>query len=615
MTEKLTLDKIRKQIAHDSLTHIRECKLSKNVSYFVVRSFPGSGKTTSIMMAIDKAGFTWLYLAPFHDVIRENLKYSKLREYEFHHFKSKSQDGMCLSEDYKEYADQGFNITAFCETRCPYKNNGCPYYETKTLIESYPSCWAGVHSHVPTYLQKFLYEISYERRKMLNYYDAIIIDEFPFQVLFNQVIIQKSDIDELRDVINRMIDCDEKDLVMDILNEMTLATGSIPINYSRIKNLISNTRGLDFREFNQDYDAILLRLISNKEIHRPPKNFLFNISMIYNENPSLKKLKWMIYQHAWDGWSKTGIYITTSNVKYFKNLPIPVIALDATAEIKAWNTLLNDECSYESIDMKYTNIYQLLSRGRYPVSTWVTVKDNKKTLSSTGERLCDLIIKICNRKNNAVLLCSNKRIKKLTGDYLSKNYEKDNYKFAIFYNLRSRNEYYENCDTCIVIHEPNIPPLQLDIMKNVIGWDESMLRKLMTESEIKQAIGRIRQNILITPSGRIREDVEIYILPGSITSDNKIVPEAKLIPYVNMAQGNLNTLGGFLEEAIRKVGETTLKKLRKATSDLCSRNELKKELMKMYNEGFISNYKRSIKWKNKEVEYERKFNKNIYISK
>ncbi len=606
----LSIEEIRKLIAGRALSHIHECKREGIVQYLVVKTFPGSGKTTSIMMAIDKAGYNWIYLAPFHDIVRENLKFSRLRNYDFTHLMGKSQKGVCLSKDYRNYAKQGINIDPFCEIRCPYRHNGCPYYEAKEKIESYPENWAGVHSHVPTYLQKFLFQTYYNDKQMYRHYDVLIIDEFPFQVLFNQEIIKRKDIDDLRNVINYMtLDTKEKWFSMNFLDQLTLATGDIDINHRKLKFLLEANRGLDFNSFLKEYDVTLLRLISNEIVKYPPKNLLFNLSLIHSENPSLQKLEWMIHKHKYDGWSTPGIYVTTSNVNYFRNLPLPVIALDATAEIDAWNVLLNDVCRKESIDIEYRNIYQLKSHARYPVATWVEFNDdNNIQLTSVGTKLCELIVEICKRKKYSVLICSNKRIRALIEDYLNKNYDKNNYEFAIYYNLRSRNRYYETCDSCIISHEPNIPPLQLEIMNNVIGWDVDLLRNLMTTSEIKQAIGRVRQNIIMTPEERMREDVEIFIFPGAHSHNNRFLEEVKLIPYENMYLGKLLTLQDVLKSILEKIEKTSVKSLAEYTSDLCSLSALKSELKRMYLNGYISDYKRKIKWlfKNeKETKYKR----------
>jgi len=162
---KHTLDSVREIIANRSVEHIRECDIEKIIQYLVIQSFTGSGKSVSVMKAIDEAGYTWMYFAPFHDIIKENLEYSKLRNYDFIHMKGKDQEGVCFADEYKEYLKMGVSITPFCETRCTYRHEGCPYYETKDLIESFPLSWAGVHSHIPTYLQTFLFNKKYEQRK------------------------------------------------------------------------------------------------------------------------------------------------------------------------------------------------------------------------------------------------------------------------------------------------------------------------------------------------------------------------------------------------------------------------------------------------------------------
>ena len=75
MTEKLTIQKIRELIADLSVRFVNECSINRLRINQIISTFPGSGKTTSVMEAIDKAGYTWMYFAPFHDVIQENLHF------------------------------------------------------------------------------------------------------------------------------------------------------------------------------------------------------------------------------------------------------------------------------------------------------------------------------------------------------------------------------------------------------------------------------------------------------------------------------------------------------------------------------------------------------------
>lgn len=609
----LTIDEIREIIADKALRHI-ERGTQDNL---VVQTFPGSGKTTSIMKAIDSQHYNWIYLSPFHDIIVENLKFSRLRNYEFVHLKGRKQPGVCLIPEYRELAQKGININPFCETRCPYKNEGCPYFRTRKKIESFPQSWAGVHSHVPTYLQTYFYNNFYEGSMMYHYYDVIIIDEFPFNVLYDQIICKRDDIDRLREVINHIeVDSEEKEVLQKVLDELTLATGSIDINYTKILSIFENHRGLDFEKFIKHYDATLLYLVRHEFIQYPPKKILFMLKEIYKQNPDRDTIEWNIYKHSCTGWkwNPEGIYMTVSNIDKFQRLPLPVIALDATAKIDAWNTLLGGECNSEEIDLEYKNIYQLRTRARYPVRSWVTRENSKLVLSNTGKRLADLIIEICKRKEYDVLLCSNKRIQKLLTEYLQQTYHRENYEFANYYNLRSRNSFYESCDTCIITHEPNIPPLQTNILRNITGWDEEIIQNLMTESEIFQAIGRIRQNIKETPFGREREDVEVFILPGANGfTRSKLLPEVTMIPYERMLDGNLITVESAVKELIKYCGGTNIRHLWQLCNDFVTKRALKNILKKLYLNGYITNYRGYIEW-DEEAEQQRnkvKYKRNV----
>ena len=480
----LTIGGIRKTIASEALSHIRSCDIYgiRNEA-LVIRTFPGSGKTTSVMEILDKSGYTWIYLAPFHDIIKENLLYSKQREYDFVHLKGKDQPGMCLSPEYREYAKRGLSITPFCESRCPYKNDGCPYYEIKREIETFPQCWAGVHAHIPTYLQSYLYDNEYENRKMFNHFDAVIIDEFPFQVLYDQVIVSKRDIDNVRDVLHEMDeDTREKDFMRSFLDELTLATRKIDIDFLRVNALMKENRGLDLKKFLERYDYRLLKMFEYEKIVEPPKRLLFSIYKIYDENPDFESIRWMIYKNYTGNWNRKGIYLTVPNIKYFAKFNIPVVVLDATANIRVWSALLGEPVDSEhhlDIDIEYKNIYQLRTGARYPTSSWVKRADDKYILQDSGVKLCRLIKNICSKKKKSVLICATKKVGKLIREYLEENYKKKNYKFAVYYNLRSRNDFYEDCDTCILAHEPNIPELQMEILCNIIHWDEGLLRELM----------------------------------------------------------------------------------------------------------------------------------------
>lgn len=512
----------------------------------IFNTFTGSGKTTTILKTIYEApdGFTWMYFAPYHKVIEENIELSDVID--FHnwiHLESRAK--VCLSKTFRKLAESHINIQPFCDSHCTLRDTKCPYYENLRKLREMPTCFAGVHAHIPTLLQTLLYE-KWNKRCMFNYYDVIIIDEFPLSTVYNQISITKKDIDYCRDVLELLqINNNESYVLMLMLNELSLATDNIGINYNKLKEIMSIRKGIDFDKFKEQYDSKILDLIRKKQILSPPKDIVHCLATIHKKNPTVQDLFWMIHKTKNNQWHKGMIHLSYSNADYFRTLPVKVIALDGTANLPTWKTILGEDSTSISFDIEFKNTYQLIG-ARNPVST--IIKDNKFT--SSGKKLFELLKIICENKKGKVLICATQRIQKI----LKKKLKKEgitNYIFATFFNLRSRNSYYENCDTCVVFHEPNIPPFQVEIIKNVLGWDENIVIKVHREDEIKQAIGRLRQNIPITPSGRKREKREIYIF--SSTGFQKLVPEAEYMLYDDIL--------GFVKGGKKRIFFDKLKKI------------------------------------------------------
>lgn len=539
----IDIEEVRKYIAQNCLDHVRHGK-----GNLVFNTFTGSGKTTTVLDTIYKSedGFTWMYFAPYHKVIEENIELSKVFDiHDFVHLESREK--LCLSKDYKELAKKGINITPFCENLCPFKDKKCPYYENLKRIREKPTCFAGVHAHIPTLLQTLLYE-KWARRCLFNYYDVIIIDEFPSNTIYNQLAINKFDIDYARDILAMTgITSNETHVLKMILDNLSLSTASIGINHAKIHSMLG-LKKLDFDKFKEDYDRELLSLILSKKIRSPPKDIIHSLIEIYSRKPTLKELKWMIYKTISDPWHKSMIYLTVSNMPSFKTLPIKVIALDGTADLPSWKNVLGEDTKSISFDIEYKNAYQLIG-SRNPITTIM----NKNELSPSGHRMFEVLKNICEYKKEKVLICASKRVQRV----LKKEFKKvgiDNYVFATYFNLRSRNSYYEECDTCVLFHEPNIPPFQAEIIKHVLGWDQFIVRKIHREDEMKQGVGRLRQNIEETPNSRLRGLREIFIF--SSTGYKKLFPEAKYMFYDDMLSyvrgGKKRLFFERLEKALQK---------------------------------------------------------------
>lgn len=496
-----------------------------------------------------------MYFAPYHVVIEENIELSNVLHYDdvIHLM---GRDKLCLSNTYREYAKKGINIQPFCENFCTFKDNKCPYYKNiRTLLEE-PKCFAAVHHHIPTLLHQLIYEDVYGE-KFYKYYDVMIIDEFPTSTIYNSLSLTRKDIDYSRDVLQMtQVSGIEKDYIMNFLNQLSLATKSIGIDHEEIKKLLEQ-RGIKFDKFKKDYELGILELINMGRIKSPPNELIHFIIEIYNLNPSLEKLKWMLYKAPTTQWMKGRIYITISNIHYFVSLPIKIIALDGTADIETWRSVIGSPISSIKYDLEYTNTYQLIG-ARNPVSTVVQTGD----LTDSGKKLTDIVATICKYRDYKVLICCTKRVSKLIKKRLD-SFGVRNYVFANYYNLRSRNSYYENSDVCVLFHEPNIPPFQSSIITNVLELDEDIVRRIYRDDEMKQAIGRIRINIPVTPSGRLRNKREVFIL--SSTGYEKLVPEASYMTYNEITSyvksGKRRMFLDNLKEIIRENSPITKDKL------------------------------------------------------
>jgi len=539
--------KIRSYIQQESLNHVRY-----GTGNIIFNTFTGSGKTTTVLKTLYECedGFTWMYFAPYHKVIEENIELSKVID--FHNLVHlQSRKNLCLSREYRAIAEQGINITPFCENFCSYKDSKCPYYENLRIIREMPTCFAGVHSHIPTLLQTLLYE-KWQNKCLFNYYDVIIIDEFPSNTIYNQISITKKDLDYTRDVLQLTeIERNESYVLRLMLDELSLATNSIAINYAKIYSMISTIRRLDFDDFKEEYDGKLLELITKERIKTPPKDIIHFLIEIYKKRPDVQELRWLIYKSESDQWHKGMIHLTISNIPSFRTLPNKVIALDGTADLPTWQSVLGEDCKSISFDIEYKNTYQLIG-ARYPTSTII----RKNDFTSSGLRLYELLKTICEYKKGKVLICATKRVQSVLRKKLKED-EISNYVFATFFNLRSRNSYYEDCDTCVVFHEPNIPPFQVEIIRNVLGWDEDIIIKVHREDEIKQGFGRLRQSFQKTPRGRKRENKrEIFIF--SSTGYKRLVPEAKYMMYDDMLS--------YVKGGKKRLFFDTLKQVLKQTS-------------------------------------------------
>jgi hypothetical protein len=449
-------------------------------------------------MALDQAGMRVIYIAPNHEIIEENVDHSTFRNYSFLHLRGREK--CCVVPEYKKLAKQGLDISslcddcAFCDGPCEYKSN----YET--AYRERPNIGL-CHAHINTFLPRFLQTEITPGKLIRDEYDAIIIDENPIGVFMQQ---KQATTDKLLYLIEVGQACNLEPTILEILNEFLRPT----LDYDRIRRI--RLLNLKEVEVTKRYTKRLAEKMRDGTIQTVPIdliNFLFRMW----ENMTEDNIEHMIYKQN-----------DKLNLNYFNSNPldlgVKIIGLDGTASKIVWDHMLhtslvegdtlyridNTYC-YDKANNCYSLAYQC-GGARYPISSWRRSKE-------TAVHLCKLFDKIAALdKSGKVLIVGTYYINSLINKYLKAK----NVQFAKYYNLRSFNKYYKECDTVIIACEPNIPPDKMETCMALSGWDYETWHRIYTEEEMLQAIGRLRANIQVTPNGRQRSlPLKVFIFPST----------------------------------------------------------------------------------------------------
>ena len=517
-----------------NLHEIRQLIADKGID-FVIRgtvalifcTFTGSGKTTSILNAIDAAGYRWLYCAPSHDIIEENLKRSGLRKFNYLHLEGR--DRVCLREDMKLLASRGINISSFCED-CGFRDNACTYIRKQAEARTKKPNIAITHAHIQQWLPRFL-NTPDGLDTIRDFYDIVIIDENPIKCFIHEKTVTRRDVGFFRDCL---IESRQNPEIVNLVEMMYRDT----LDYDQIRTI--NLSQLNAIGQNKNISRGIANLYQSGQIDHIPPNitpFLFEIFARINDS-SLEHM--MYYREGF------------LNLSYFKpdalDLRLKIIGLDGTANRPVWEHMLDtDAFEIFNIDYQYKNAYQL-DGGRYPITSW------RMKGSTIPARLCTFIDNIASKKKRHVLFVGTKAVNKIAAKLLTAK----NIDYAVYYNLRSKNEFYKKCDTVVLGVEPNPPQEKINACVSLSGWEESIWRRIFREEEMLQAIGRLRQNIIIIEIDGsetiIRERMEVYILPSTGVGDDpkvidkihysNLLPEATVLSKSNLTD-MLDGVGGF----------------------------------------------------------------------
>lgn len=474
--------------------------------FLVVRSFMGSGKTTSVMKILDSNYYRIIYTAPSHDIIEENITNSTFRNYSFLHLKGR--DKVCTRKSELDvYIKSGFDLRFFCK-QCGFRYTTCSYeHDIQKAYRETPNL-ALSHAHIQSFLPDFL-ETGIGDHKIRDNYDLLIIDENPIKCFINELSLSRSEVFHIRDILLRMNNTDYEPL-LELVTELTLDI----LDYDRILSVdITEIKLIPFLE---RYITVVNDMNERGELETLPNGRFFNfIFEILTSRNVRRNIQHMIYYRD--------RYL---NLSYFNRdaleLGLRIMALDGTANKIVWDRLLKTDVEIFRIDDTYTKAFQLTG-GRYPISSW------KKFGSTAPVRLSSIIDDISKTRKRDVIVCGTKFVCKMALQLMKTK----NHMFANYYNLRSKNSFWKQCDTVILACEPNPPQEKINACVTLSGWPENVWRIIYREEEMLQAIGRIRQNIEEDPMKNKREDRIVIILPSTGVDKSRnmsiLLPEAELV--------------------------------------------------------------------------------------
>lgn len=474
-----------------------------------MRVFTGGGKTTETLRTIDKY-YSWIYITPRHQIIRESLKDSLFRMYDFLHMEGRERT--CLfSTTYEPLIKKGYDIRSICK-KCTLRKS-CPYERNvKKAFTENPNL-AITHAHMQNWLPKFLNTKS-DDELIKNKYDVLIIDENPIKSFMQTIKLTYQEAALIKQLFIQS-DCDK--LLVDFMTCIL----SKEINYKRIEEL--NIKEINLIENINKFTEHVFELFKHGAISIIPKNIIHFIYNMY-DYVGLRDITKMIQRAK-------GIFIfnyfnpnTITNLDFKK-----IICLDGTATKEVWENALGGEPYMIKHYITYKNCFQF-KNNRYPISSWVSY-DEGSVENNTPERLVGYIDKIAKRKKRKVLVVCTKAIQKMIEELTSVR----NLIYANYYALRGTNDFWLKVDTVILAVEPNPPEFQIEIYSELSGWTKDIWRIVFRKEEMLQAIGRIREHKDVCPDGTIRETREVYIFPNTGVKDglksfeSDLVPEAEVI--------------------------------------------------------------------------------------
>jgi len=504
-------------------------------------AFPGAGKTRNVLRRVWELGKKFIYLAPDHEVILDNVELHEDVEIEFVHFKGREWE--CTNQENRELAQQfHMSLRPICEKICADKDT-CNYYIKKKKIESHPPpSWAGVHAHIISYLRKYLLGTASERPH-LQHFDVMIVEENPMPRLMENRALSLPDIGNIEMEASMMQECNERQLgtFCDVL-EYFAAHVVIPHDYDRLWERVEEWRRWDnpaWAKFHDKWEEHITWRIKGVE-GEPLRNVPQDIVMLLDDMFQATTRENLQYHVRTISGQVMLNYFYGDRLR---DLPMRIMCLDGTANMDTWNHILNKPLYPITIVKPFKNVWQAKG-ANYPQSSWI----RNGELTRTGLALLKLVEKIVKTRDGKILLIGTKKVCGFAETYLMEKNLMRKIRLAHYYNLRSKN--FTDCDTVVLLVRPSPTEDSINAYTALSGWPRTFWQSYYTRDEMLQAIARIRPTLDrvyggMPPQWRNRGEISCFVLCNAGTKDapEELFHEGDVEGY---HQESVPTLEGFI---------------------------------------------------------------------
>ena len=559
----MSIDDVRAGMREDVLTYLR----NPGNDILFLKMTPGSGKSITTLKTLIEEAFDFIYLCQTHRAGKGNIReIYKMTGTSLLQLESRRL--LCRNENYKRLErDFGISLKSLCLHTCEDRQI-CPYYEIMTKVMESPQSWSGVHHHVHYFVQSYL-------EKYEDLIDCVILDENFISSIFESFNITYGQMQRTLIVMNEMGESPEWRFIRRFISAIMQPIAGVSdrfMDFNTLKELIreyGNHNTFDFKDFNDEYNEILLRLFL-EEKKKPFRNIVRPISelakdtFIHDYGVNYLRSCISFREYKGQGYGEFSRFRTES----INDINIPIIILDATTTPDIYRSLLRKDILLKEKDIAMPNAWVFqLTQGLYSMET---LREGSRKygfhwdMSQKAYDLMEIVGEILKfHKKDKVLIMSRmgKMLPKSRQEgmeypnlFKAKIFERltimgfRNFKLEHYGGIRGTNDYIGDEYKAVILFGTPIPNPRanrkrakllrfVSIRRRPIDTIEEILRYNETEGEMIQSLHRIRPIL--------KEKTYVYILT------KQPLEEIEKIPGNRVIKGNLTKL----KKIIRRKGD------------------------------------------------------------